>query len=113
MDWVEVTFGIFEALGRSFVVVEGYTGADNVEDRTSGMGQSTLDQGRELFAVAGKTTRNVSRAEGNCQLGHVDGRNVIDLSSLHDRTDISGGGELPLSKSVDAIIFYNLSDIHV
>src|SRR5262245_65828317 len=77
------------------------------------MGQSTLDQGRELFAVAGKTTGNVSRAEGNWQLGHVDGRNVIDLSSLDDRTDIGRGGEVPPGSSVDAIIFYNVSDIHV
>src|SRR5919108_5691117 len=84
MDRIEMTFGVFEALGGPLVVIESNAGADDVQDSATVVSESALNERRQLFAVAGKASGDVSRAQSDRQLGHIDGRNVIHFSTFHD-----------------------------
>ena len=41
---IEMAFDVFQALGRTFMVVKGHAGADDIEDRAAPMRERALNQ---------------------------------------------------------------------
>src|ERR671918_800356 len=113
MDRIEMAFGVFEALGRSLVVVESDAWADDIQDSAAPMSESALDQGCQLLAIAGKASSHISRTQRDRELRHIDGRDIVNLSAFHDGPDIGRGGELSLSQSIDTVVLDDVGDIHI
>lgn len=86
------------------MVVEGYAGADDVDQCRSAMAHRSLDQRHQLLLVAGKTASDIRRAQLQRQRHEVDRRIVVDDATLALRPLVGCRRELALGQSIHTIV---------
>ena len=100
-------------LGGSLVVVERHARAHDVQHGRAAVRECRLEQRNQLLPVTGKRARDERRAEFDGDAADVDGSVLVRTSGLRGRTDVGGGGKLPLGQSVAAVVLDDVRAINV
>ena len=100
------------ALGRTPMVVEGHTRAQDIDESRALMLNSGLEQRHELILIAREAAPDKGRAELHGNTHQVDGAVGVDHAFLRLRAGVGGGGELALGQAVHAIVLDHVEHIH-
>ena len=101
------------ALGRALVIIEGYAGTDDVDQREARMQKCTLDQRHELFLVTGETACDVRGTEAERRAHRVDGLLLVGQAFLGFAADVRRCRELALGQAVDPVVLDDVAHIEI
>ena len=94
------------------MIVERDARADDIEKRRTAMRDCGLDQRHELLLVAGKSTRDIRRAELQRESDEIDRRIAVDDAFLRHRALIRGRRKLAFGEAVHAVILDDVDHVH-
>ena len=72
-----------------------------------------LENGHELFLVAGETARDEGGSDAQAEHHRIDGRHGVGLALLALGADVGGGGELALGEPVHAVVLDDVEHAHI
>src|SRR5215471_20016092 len=91
------------------MVVEGHAGRNHIDHRRAFVSDGGLQDGKQLFLVAGEGARNKSRAKLDGHDAGIDGWQIVNDAGLQFCANIGCGRELSFGQAVDAVIFNHVN----